>query len=77
MFRQIYYGPPNWLVKKFSAEDRRAFGFWIIVFAIIGSFFFGTKVLWVTILSVIALIPNFTTETPVESEEKQVRLVEW
>jgi hypothetical protein len=70
MIRSLFYGPPNWLVRKFSAEDRRMFGFWVIVFAVIGSFFFGKQVLWVTILSVIALIPNFTTETPVESEDR-------
>jgi len=69
MIKKIFYSPPNWLVNKFSVEDRRAFGFWVIVFAIIGSIFFGKQVLWVTILSVIALVPNFTTETPVEHEE--------
>ena len=68
MIRKILYGPPNWLVTKFSAEDRRMFGFWVVVFAIIGSIFFGTQILWVTILSVVALIPNYTTETPVEEE---------
>jgi hypothetical protein len=66
--RRILYGPPNYLVDKFTAEDRRVFGFWVIIFAIIGSVFFGSKVLWVTILSVIALVPNFTSETPVEKE---------
>jgi hypothetical protein len=66
--RRILYGPPNYLVDKFTAEDRRVFGFWVIIFAIIGSIFFGSKVLWVTILSVIALVPNFTSETPVEKE---------
>jgi hypothetical protein len=67
--RRIIYGPPNWLVTKFDAEDRRAFGFWTIIFAVIGSFFFGRAVLWVTVLSVLALIPNFASETPVETEE--------
>lgn len=69
MIRKILYGPPNWLVKKFDAEDRRMFGFWVIVFAAIGAIFFGRMVMYVTILSVVALIPNYTTETPVESEE--------
>jgi len=68
--RRILYGPPNWLVTKFSAEDRRMFGFWVIVFAAIGAFFFGSQVLYVTILSVVALIPNFSTETPVEPEDE-------
>lgn len=67
--KKAFYGPPNWLVKKFSAEDRRAFGFWVIIAAIIGAAFFGNSVFYVTILSVVALIPNYTTETPVEEEE--------
>ena len=67
--RRYLYGPPNWLVTKFSAEDRRMFGFWTIIFAIIGTFLFGKQVLWVSILSVIALIPNYASETPVETEE--------
>jgi hypothetical protein len=67
--KRLFYGPPNWIITKFSAEDRRTFGFWVIIFAIVGSIFFGSSVLWVTILSVIALIPNFTTETPMEAEK--------
>lgn len=66
--KRLIYGPPNWLVVRFSAEDRRAFGFWTIVFAITGSFFWGQQVLWVTVLSVLALIPNYASETPVETE---------
>jgi hypothetical protein len=66
---KILYGPPDWLVTKFDSRDRRMFGFWVIIFAAIGAFFFGTQVLYVTILSVVALIPNFSTETPVEEEE--------
>lgn len=57
------------MVKKFSAEDRRAFGFWTVILAATGAFFFGSAVLYVTILSVVALIPNFTSETPVEQED--------
>lgn len=67
--KRIIYGPPNWLVDKFSSEDRRAFGFWTIILASIGAVFFGRQVLYVTILSVVALIPNFTSETPVETED--------
>lgn len=66
--RRLIYGPPNWLVVMFSAEDRRAFGFWTIIFAAVGAVFFGRAVLYVTILSVVALIPNYTSETPVEQE---------
>jgi hypothetical protein len=68
ILKKVFYCPPNWLIEKFSAEDRRAFGFWIVILAAVGAFFFGTDVLYVTILSVVALIPTFTSETPVENE---------
>lgn len=71
LIKRIFYGPPNWLVTKFDSEDRRMFGFWTVVFSIIGAFFFGREVLYVTVLSVLALIPNFSTETPVEEEDKE------
>jgi hypothetical protein len=71
--RRLLYGPPNWLVNKFSSEDRRAFGFWSVVFAIAGTPFLGSQVLWVSLLSVIARVPHFTSETPVEVEEKDKR----
>ena len=67
--RRFFYGPPNWLVTKLSAEDRRMVGFWTIVLSIIGAIFFGRAVLYVTILSIVALIPNFASETPVETED--------
>lgn len=66
--RRVFFGPPNWLVAKFNAEIRRAFGFWCVVLAAVGTIPFGSKVLYVTILSVVALIPNFTSETPVEHQ---------
>lgn len=65
---KIYYGPSDWIVEKTNARDRRAFGFWTLVFSIIGAIFFGRTVLFVSILSIIALIPNVTSETPVEGE---------
>ena len=68
MVRKVLYGPPNWLVTKFSSEDRRMFGFWNVVVAAALTPVFGSKVLYVTILSVLALIPNFSSETPVEEE---------
>ena len=37
--------------------------------SIIGAVFFGRAVLYVTVLSIVALIPNFSSETPVETEE--------
>lgn len=66
--RRLLYGPPNWLVARFSSEDRRMFGFWTIIFAAVGAVFFGRQVLYVTLLSIVALIPNFASETPVEEE---------
>ena len=68
VIRKVIYGPPNWLVDKLSAEDRRMFGFWTIVLAIVGAFFWGREVLFVSILSIVALIPNYASETPVEIE---------
>ena len=65
----LLYGPPNWLVDKFSSEDRRMFGFWTIILSAVGAVFWGDKVLYVTILSIIALIPNYASETPVETED--------
>lgn len=71
MIRRFVYGPPNWLVTKFESEDRRAFGFWTIILATVGAIFFGREVLYVTLLSIVALVPNFTSETPVEVEVKE------
>lgn len=68
MIGRVFYGPPNWLVTRFSSEDRRAFGFWNVICAAVGALFLGNYVWYVTILSVVALIPNFSTETPVEEE---------
>lgn len=45
------------------------FGFWTLVFAAAGAVVFGRAVLYVTVLSVIALIPNFASETPAETED--------
>ena len=69
--RRLLYGPPNWLVDKFSSEDRRMFGFWTIILAVVGAIFFGRQVLYVTILSIVALIPNFASETPVATEDDE------
>lgn len=68
MLRRVLYGPPDWLVRRFSSRDRRAFGFWTLLIAAVGALFFGRAVLYVTVLSVLALVPNFTSETPVEEE---------
>jgi hypothetical protein len=66
--RRIYVGPSNWIVARWSQEDRRAFGFWNIVFAAIFAVPFGGKVFYVTVLSIFALFPNVTSETPTELE---------
>jgi hypothetical protein len=68
MIKKLIYGPPDWLVERFSSRARRAFGFWTVIFAAIGALIWGRTVLYVTLLSVIALIPNFTSETPTEEE---------
>jgi hypothetical protein len=68
MLARAFYGPPDWLVTKFTSRDRRAFGFWTVVVAAILTPIFGRAVLYVTILSVVALIPNYAAETPVEKE---------
>lgn len=69
MIGRIFFGPPDWLVSKFTSRDRRAFGFWTLILAAVGAVFWGREVLYVTILSILALIPNFSSETPVEEEE--------
>jgi hypothetical protein len=66
---RFFYGPPDWLVDRFDSRARRAFGFWTLIGAALGAVFFGRAVLYVTILSVVALIPNFASETPVEEED--------
>ena len=66
---RAFFGPPDWLIGKVSARTRRAFGFWTVIFSVAGAFVWGRDVLYVTVLSVVALIPNFSSETPVEVEE--------
>lgn len=68
MMRRIWYGPPEWIVERFPQKQRRAIGFWTVVFAAALTPIFGREVLYVTILSVVALIPNFASETPTETE---------
>lgn len=45
------------------------FGFWTFVVSLALAPFLGSLVYFVTALSLLALIPNFTSETPVETEE--------
>lgn len=65
---RLIYGPPEWIVNHFPQKQRRAFGFWTFVAAALLTPFFGREVLYVTVLSVVALIPNFSSETPTETE---------
>lgn len=65
---RLVYGPPEYLSRRFTARDRRAFAFWSFVAACIGSIWFRSAVAWVTLLSLLALISTFTSETPVEEE---------
>jgi hypothetical protein len=65
---RVWYGPGDGLAARTSARGRRAFGFWNVVFAIIFAIPFGRAVLYVSILSILALFPNVTSETPVEQE---------
>ena len=66
--RRAFYGPSNWLVAKFNAEQRRAFAFWLVVFSVIFAVPFGGEVFYVTLLSLFALFSNYTAETPVEKQ---------
>jgi hypothetical protein len=65
---RLFYGPGDWIASSTTARQRRAFGFWNVAFAILFAIPFGRQVLYVTILSIVALIPNITSETPVEHE---------
>ena len=67
--RRILYGPPNYVAHRFSAEDRRMFAWWSFWVVMLLTPFFGTSVLFVTVLSLMALTSNFAAETPVEDEE--------
>jgi hypothetical protein len=66
--RVVLYGPPNWLVNRFTSEDRRMFGFWTFVISLALFPLLGGYTLFVSALSILALIPNFASETPVETE---------
>lgn len=70
MIERLYYGPSDWLVEHTSARGRRSFGFWTLLTAAVGAAFFGSQVLYVTLLSLLALMPNLTSETPVEEEDE-------
>lgn len=60
---------PDWIVNHFPSRARRAFGFWTFIISVALSPIFGRAILFVTAISLVALIPNFTTETPVEVEK--------
>jgi hypothetical protein len=61
--------PSDWLITKTDARARRAIGFWTIICSAIGAIFWGRTLLFLTIISILALVPNYLSETPVEKEE--------
>lgn len=68
LIRRLYYGPPEWVVTHWSAKDRRAFAFWSLWVSVVLSYWFADYTRWVTVLSLLALVSTFTSETPVEQE---------
>jgi hypothetical protein len=66
--KRLYFFPRDFLVNNTTARARGAFGAWTVIGSAIGALFFGSEVLYVTVLSIVALIPNVTSETPVEHE---------
>lgn len=68
MIARLLYAPPDWLVENTTARDRRTFGFWCIVVSVLLFPIFGGAVRYVSLLSLVALIPNVSAETPVEQE---------
>jgi hypothetical protein len=68
MIRRFFYGPPAWIVRHTNAEDRRMVGFWTFVISVSLAPMLGDVLYYLTGISLIALIPNFTAETPVENE---------
>lgn len=69
MIKKVFYGPPEWIVAKFSQRTRLALAFWIFITAAILSPILGNFVWYVTILSVLALMANVSAETPVKEEK--------
>lgn len=67
--RKFLYGPPNWIAHRFTTEQRRMFAWWSFWVAVVLTPFFGRTVFFVTILSLLALTSNFSSETPVETED--------
>jgi hypothetical protein len=75
---RIYHWPWDLLVEKTSARDRRSFGGWTLVLCIVGTIVLqviGVRdvwwFLWLAFLSLVALVPNVSSETPVEDEQHE------
>lgn len=66
--RFVLYGPPDWLIEHTTARDRRTFGFWCLVAAVLLYPIFGDAVRYVGVLGLLGLVPSVTSETPVEEE---------
>jgi hypothetical protein len=71
VIRKIVCFLPNSIVKYVDVELRRAFGFYTLVFGITGLFLWGRVFLFISVLSVLALVPNYLSETPVKIEDKE------
>lgn len=68
MLTKIYHAPADWIVANTDARDRRSFGFWTFVISLVLAPILGDVLFYLTGVSLLALIPNFTAETPVEGE---------
>jgi hypothetical protein len=68
---RVFHGPGDLLVSLTSARDRRSFGAWTLIVSVALYPVFGGQVFYVSALSVLALIPNVSAETPVEQERDE------
>lgn len=69
ILRKIWYGPSQWYIATFPADDRLAFASWTFILSAIFAPFLGNFVWYVTILSVLAIQSNVSAETPVKKED--------
>jgi hypothetical protein len=75
--RALFFGPPDWLVRKTTVEQRRAINFWLLIVWIVPGaliWWLVRDALWfVGFMSLYAIwvshLTNFSAETPVEQEE--------
>jgi hypothetical protein len=73
---RLFYGPPEWFVRRTSARTRRAINFWLVVIWLVPGtavWIYWRDALWfVGFMSIFALWwsgwGGFSAETPVEEE---------